>query len=120
MSMFYMTSTSLLTTLKQEARKKFEEEFTKWGDLSKPELMEILLPLLDSLIDQTLERVVKDCREISDAAILRMQIMGVELAGRQQDDEAVKIINDIRGKYEGLFSLLPTQSITDTSKQHED
>jgi|TARA_Y100000310_G_scaffold33937_1_gene32067 hypothetical protein len=40
--------------------------------------------------------------DIADQAILRMQIVAEELAGRQKDVEAVNLINDIRGKYEEL------------------
>ena len=48
----------------------------------------------------------KETRRISDAAIKRMQIIAVELAGRQKDDEANKIANDIRGNYEDLLEKL--------------
>jgi len=94
--------------LKQEARKKFElyrDELGCCGGDSCPGYKsheEKIREFLDSLIDQTLERVVEE--------IKKMPIY--HPTGSFSELELIR-----RDKL--ISSLLPTQSITDTSKPKE-
>ena len=110
-----MTS-SFPTTIKAEMRKKFEEKFANPDKFSSqgqfnPELQGKLYQefesFLDSLIDQTLERV----RELIENAD---EVDTIETASgiKAQLDSSLHLVE--KGQ---LLSLLPTQSVTDTSKQ---
>jgi len=58
------------------------------------------------LIQQERQKAVSEVLEVVNQTIFLLQIMAVELAYRQKDDKAAKIIRDIRGKYDELVAKI--------------
>ena len=77
---------------------EYDEETTKIDDKDP------IFSRICKVFSQELKREREEVFKIADEAILRMQIVGVELSRRMKDPEANKLLNDIRGKYEELKS----------------
>ncbi len=52
------------------------------------------------------KRGIRDTENISNATIMRLELMGVTLAARQKDTKGAQIINDIKENYKRLLSNL--------------
>ena len=88
---------------------RFEEKFINISSINVESVHDALKKFIKSEIATAVRGRTKEMRRISDATVLRLQIMGVEVCGRLGEDEGVRIINDIRGTYEELLEQLDTQ-----------